>query len=85
MFLEREGLGVWRFMSNHATTATPVTLKAHNVTTGVGASLTLAGGTGSGGRGNVVLHGGNRAPYNASPSLTDIRDILISHGLMAAS
>jgi len=31
----------------HATTATDQTFSAHNVTTGTGASLTLAGGTGS--------------------------------------
>lgn len=35
--------------------------------------------------GNIVLAGANRAAYDASPSATTIRDILISHGLMAAS
>jgi hypothetical protein len=35
--------------------------------------------------GNIVLAGANRATYDASPSATTIRDILISHGLMAAS
>lgn len=35
--------------------------------------------------GNCVLAGANRAAYDASPSATTIRDILISHGLMAAS
>jgi hypothetical protein len=71
--------------TNHATTPTAQTIQAHNVTTGTGASLTLAGGTGSVAKGNVVLDGGNRAAYDASPSATTIRDILISHGLMAAS
>ena len=32
---------------DHATTATTQTIKAHNVTTGLGANLVLAGGTGS--------------------------------------
>ena len=71
--------------NDHATTATAQRIQAHGVTTGTGASLTLAGGTGSAGKGNVVLDGGNRAAYDASPSTTTIRDILISHGLMAAS
>lgn len=38
---------------NHATTATNQTIKAHNVTTGTGADLILAGGTGSVANGNV--------------------------------
>jgi len=71
--------------ANHASTPSAQTLKAHNVTTGTGASLELAGGTGSVGRGNVTLNGGNRSAYIASPSATEIRDILISHGLMAAA
>lgn len=70
---------------DHATTATPQCFKAHNVTTGTGASLEVAGGTGSVARGAVTLNGGNRSAYIASPSTTQIRDILISHGLMAAS
>ncbi len=70
---------------NHATTPTDQCLKAHNVTTGTGASMEIAGGTGSVARGNVTLNGGNRSAYIASPSATEIRDILISHGLMAAS
>lgn len=37
----------------HATTATNQTLSAHNVTTGTGADLILAGGTGSVANGNV--------------------------------
>ena len=70
---------------NHATAATAQTIKAHDVTTGTGADLVLAGGTGSVANGNVVLNGANRAPYDAAPIATTIRDILISHGLMAAS
>ncbi len=70
---------------NHATTPTNQCLKAHNVTTGTGGSLEIAGGTGSVARGAVTLNGGNRSIYIASPSATEIRDILISHGLMAAS
>lgn len=38
---------------DHATTATNQTFKAHNVTTGTGADLILAGGTGSVANGNV--------------------------------
>lgn len=41
--------------ANHATTPTGQTLKAHNVTTGVGAELKLCGGTGSVGKGAVTV------------------------------
>lgn len=51
--------------ANHASTPTAQTFKAHNVTTGTGASLELAGGTGSVARGAVTLNGGNRAAYVA--------------------
>jgi len=78
-------VGVLQLGTLHATTATAQTIRAHGVTTGTGASLTLQGGSGSSARGNVVLHGGNRAAYDDAPSTTVIRDILISHGLMAAS
>lgn len=41
--------------ANHATTPTDQTLKAHNVTTGTGANLVLAGGTGSVAGGAAIL------------------------------
>lgn len=41
--------------ANHATTATAQTIKAHNVTTGAGANLVLAGGTGSVAGGAAIL------------------------------
>jgi hypothetical protein len=78
-------VGVLQLGTLHATTPTAQTIRAHGVNTGTGASLTLQGGSGSSARGNVVLHGGNRAAYDAAPSTTVVRDILISHGLMAAS
>lgn len=40
---------------NHATTATKQTIKAHDVTTGTGATLCLAGGTGSSAGGAVEI------------------------------
>jgi hypothetical protein len=40
---------------NHATVASSGTLKAHDVTTGTGASMTIAGGTGSVAGGAVIL------------------------------
>lgn len=40
---------------NHATTATKQTIKAHNVTTGTGATLCIAGGTGSSAGGAVEI------------------------------
>jgi hypothetical protein len=44
---------------------------------------TEAAGTGT--KRNLVLDSANRAAYDASPSATVIRDILISFGMMAAS
>lgn len=41
--------------STQATTGTPVTIKAHDVTTGTGADLILSGGTGSVANGNVII------------------------------
>lgn len=51
----RDAAGVWQTGIDHATTATDQTLKAHDVTTGTGASLTLAGGKGSSAGGAVIL------------------------------
>ncbi len=45
--IERAAAASLQLGSNHATTATAQTIKAHNVTTGTGANLVLAGGTGS--------------------------------------
>lgn len=55
-------------------------IKASSTSVEVGSE---AAGTGT--KRNIVLNGANRAAYDASPSATTIRDILISHGLMAAS
>jgi hypothetical protein len=44
---------------------------------------TAAAGTGT--RRNLKLNGANRSVYIAAPTNAEIRDILISHGLMAAS
>jgi len=46
-FFARSGAAHIKMGALHATTATDQTFSAHNVTTGTGASLTLAGGTGS--------------------------------------
>jgi hypothetical protein len=58
----------------HATTPTGQTLKAHDVTTGTGASLTLKGGDGSVANGEVILGSGavrvldtNVGFFNTSP------------------
>jgi hypothetical protein len=64
-----------------------ITGRASNSGDNNGGDITLRGGnpSGSGLRGNVILFGRNRSPYIASPTAAEIRDILISHGLMAAS
>ena len=53
--IERAAAASLQLGSNHATTATAQTIKAHNVTTGSGANLTLCGGTGSIAGGSVAL------------------------------
>ena len=56
-FLSRSAAASLQLGINHATTATNQTIKAHNVTTGTGADLTLSGGTGSAGNGAVRISG----------------------------
>lgn len=51
----REASGTIRWGLDNATTPTDQTIKAHNVTTGTGAALTLAGGKGSVAGGAVIL------------------------------
>lgn len=52
-FINRAAAASIQLGANNATTATNQTIKAHNVTTGTGADLILAGGTGSVANGNV--------------------------------
>ena len=53
--IERAAAASLQLGSNHATTPTDQTIKAHNVTTGTGAALKLCGGTGSVGNGAVII------------------------------
>lgn len=53
--IERAAAASLQLGSNHSTTATAQTIKAHNVTTGTGAALILCGGTGSVAGGSVKL------------------------------
>lgn len=55
LLLGRSAAAVLQLGANHATAATAQQIKSHNVTTGTGASLTLAGGTGSVAGGAVIL------------------------------
>jgi predicted aconitase with swiveling domain len=55
VFLEAPAAGSMQIGLDHASTATAQGIKAHNVTVGTGASLTLAGGTGSTAGGAVIL------------------------------
>jgi hypothetical protein len=57
MFLYRAAAASLQLGTNHATTATAQTIKAHNVTTGTGANLILSGGTGSVANGVVIISG----------------------------
>lgn len=53
--LFRDSAAVMRMGLNDGSTPTAQTFKAHNVTTGTGASMTIAGGTGSVAGGAVIL------------------------------
>lgn len=55
LILKRSAAAILQMGDNHATTATAQTIKAHNVTTGTGANLVLAGGTGSVAGGAAIL------------------------------
>lgn len=89
LVLNRAAAATLQLGLNHATSPIAQTFKGPSATSGNsnGGNMTIQGGdpSGSGTRGTVMLHGGNRAAYDAAPSATTIRDILISHGLMAAS
>jgi len=69
--IERAAAATLQLGSNHATTPTAQTIKAHNVTTGTGASLILCGGTGSVVGGSVKL---------AAPSTTGAGVVAVEVG-----
>jgi hypothetical protein len=58
LFLVRGSAATLQLGLNHATTPTAQRIQAHGVTTGTGAPMTIAGGSGSAGRGPVNLEGG---------------------------
>lgn len=70
-FFKSPGAATIQMGSNHATTATNQTFKAHDVTTGVGADLILKGGTGSVADGYVKIGAstGGLAFFGAGGSL----------------
>lgn len=55
LILRRGAAATLQLGTNHATTATAQAIKAHDVTTGTGASLTLRGGNGSAAGGAVII------------------------------
>jgi hypothetical protein len=57
LVLRREAAATLQLGITHATTPTAQTIKAHDVTTGTGADLTLKGGTGSSANGRVLIVG----------------------------
>jgi len=79
--LDSPSAATFRLGQDHATTPTAQTLKAHNVTTGTGADLTLSGGTGSVANGNVILYGGNRVAMTAISNI-ELYQSLFNHGLL---
>ena len=59
LLLRRAAAATLQLGTDDATTATDQTITAHSVTTGTGASLTLAGGSGSVAQGDVIISGDN--------------------------
>lgn len=55
LYLSRAAAAVLQLGADAATTATNQTIKAHNVTIGIGANLILSGGTGSVANGVVII------------------------------
>lgn len=78
---EAGGAGILQLGRLHATTPTAQTIKAHDVTTGQGASLKLAGGDGSNGKGSVFLDSNTRVDGNNFNN-TEIFNALFGHGLV---
>jgi len=84
LFLLRAAAATLQLGIAHATTPTAQRIQAHGVTTGTGAPMTIAGGSGSAGQGDVILEGGNRSVYSPADFLAapDLVRTLIKHGLM---
>ncbi len=55
VYWTRDAAASWQMGQDHATAPTAQTIKAHDVTTGTGASLTIAGGKGSVAGGAVII------------------------------
>jgi hypothetical protein len=68
LILSRPAAATLQLGANAASTATAQTIKAHNVTTGVGASLNLSGGAGSTATGSVILN--SNAIFDSNCRLT---------------
>lgn len=93
--ITRGGIASLQLGLNHATTPTAQTIKAHDVTTGVGAALNLKGGQGSAGSGPVNIQTNLGLPFmtfdqanlNASfcnmVMISDIADMLAIGGLVS--
>lgn len=71
LVLKRSAAAILQMGDNHATTATAQTIKAHNVTTGSGANLTLCGGLGSIAGGSVIL--GASASTGAPDTVIEVK------------
>jgi hypothetical protein len=82
--LRRGAAATLQLGENHATTPTAQTIRAHGVTTGIGADLRLQGGNGGSAKGCVVLDGYYRQAFDDTgyPSYQKIIDTLVYHGLM---
>jgi hypothetical protein len=70
LFLYRDAAAVIQLGADHATAATNQTIKAHDVTTGTGASLNLRGGNGSTAGGAVTI--------STSPTTTPTERVRVS-------
>lgn len=77
-FLYSQNAAEFQMGHDHATTPTAQTFKAHDVTTGTGASMTIAGGKGSVAGGSVILA---TSATNGSP----VKRVIVHEGSVAAT
>lgn len=80
-YLYSPSSAIVQFGLNHATTPTTQTIRAHDVTTGSGASLILEGGDGTNGKGFVTLNGAGRVEVTDFYAGGFVVNALLAHGI----
>lgn len=82
VILKRAAAATLQLGEDHATTGTTQTVKSHNVTTGVGGGLRLAGGDGSTAKGAVTIDSRWRTQVPTMDPFASTVIALLDHGIM---